>query len=533
MFILKTLIKNNLFLIIIVLTFFIVKLSSISFLPLFNDEMDVGNQTFSLSNNLRDYRGNFLPTYLDSFSESRAPLLMYLSIPFVKFLGLNPISVRLPSIIFACLSLIYFYLLVSKLTTKSIGLFSTFILSTSIAFFHYSGLAFETSLLILLIISTTYYFYLKKYFLSLFLFSLTFYTYNIANIFVPLLVIFLFVSNYQSIDKRKFFLSSLLPIILCLPLLFQIVTGSASNRFSLISIFNQNQKDSIEIKRSSATNPYSIPEKIFHNRFQSTFNTFLNNYISSFSGDFIFLKGDPNPRHSVPSFGLFLAPLFLIIPFCFFSKNASNKLFIFWLIISPIAASLTQNGGNHLTRLFPLIIPLSFFFGCALDFIFLKFKIIFIVFCLFFIYSCFSFYHEYQTHYLTNQYQSWGYGYQQLFSNLPNHQRLFVSNLNYDLVTPFVFYQKHSNQILNDQSTENIFQDFSGFKINSTYFITNWKGNTLDQIKNFAQPNDLFILKQLKDIPGDMDLANFDGFKLINQIKDPHQTLLYQVILKE
>ena len=63
--------------------------------------------------------------------------------------------------------------------------------------FHYSRAAFEVTLLISLILAGTYFFYLfvrylknKFLYLSIIFFGLSFYTYNTANIFVPLLVIF-------------------------------------------------------------------------------------------------------------------------------------------------------------------------------------------------------------------------------------------------------------------------------------------------------------------------------------------------------
>ena len=533
--------KSKIILLLTIITFFFLKLYNLSSPPLFSDEMDVGNQAYSLATNLKDYRGNFLPTYIQSFSESRAPFLMYLTLPFVKLIGLNYLSVRLPSLIFSSISLYFFYLLVKKISKKeSLALFSVAILSLSPTFFHYSRLAFESSLLLLLILSASYYYLNKKHLLSFILFSLSFYTYNTSNIFLPLLALFLFITTYKSIDnKKRYFQKLIIPLLILLPLIFQIVSGKASNRFSLISIFSQDHQATVEVKRSSHPEPYSLKERVFHNRPLEIVKTFSSNYLTAFSTQNLFLTGDPNPRHSVPAFGFFLLPLAILLPFSFFNKDSKNSFFIFWLLISPIASALTSNGALHSTRLFLMLPALAFFLASGAEYLFHKDKIILLALLPIFTFSFFSFYHELHQHYPKDQFESWGFAYQDIFTNLPEHQRFLISNTDYNLLTPHVFYQKISPLYLQDanftdQPQDNIYQDFTGYQTSpNNYLITNWNGDTLNQVKDKAQTGDLILLKQLKDIPGDMDLANLESFQLIKQVRDPYQNLLYQVILKK
>lgn len=533
--------KNYLPLILILAISFILKLFQLSSPALFGDELDVGNQAYSLSQTLKDYNGNFLPSYMDSFSESRAPFLMYLTAPFVKVLGLNYLSVRLPSLIFSTLTLLFFYLLLQKLhQNKTLSLLSTSILAFSPAFFHYSRLAFESQLLLLLILSATYFYLKEKHLLSFILFALSFYTYNTANIFVPLLAIFLFASSFKTIKNKKSYFLKLAPaILILLPLAFQILFGSASNRFSLISIFSSDNQALVEVKRSSAQNPYSLSERLYHNRPLEITKNFTQNYLSSLSIENLFLHADPNPRQSIPGFALFLLPLVFTLSFLFLSKIKSNKLFIYWLFISPLASSLTQTGAYHTTRLFLILPALAYFLGLSLYSLLQRSKLAFLLITTLSIFSFSSFFHELHQHYPKDSFESWGYGYQELFSNLPQHQRLFISNTNYDLLSPYVFYQKVDPRLLQDpeftdQPQDNIISNFTDYTLGQdNYFITNWQGDTLQNIKDFAQSGDLFILRQLKDIPGDMNLSDLENFQLINQIRDPYQNLLYQVILKQ
>jgi len=60
--------KYNWYLILLVVIFLLFRLYSLNSLPLFGDEIDVGNQAYSLLTTARDYKGNLLPSYIQSFS---------------------------------------------------------------------------------------------------------------------------------------------------------------------------------------------------------------------------------------------------------------------------------------------------------------------------------------------------------------------------------------------------------------------------------------------------------------------------------
>lgn len=528
--------KFNLPLILILLIFFLIRIYKINSLTLFGDEIDVGNQAYSLLKTARDYKGNFLPSYIQSFSESRAPLLMYFTVPFIAIFGLNSWGVRLAPLFFSLLTLVFFYLLVKKISNKNTSaIFSVLILATSPIFFHYSGLAFESTLLLFLIVSATYYYISKKYLVSFILYALSFYTYNTANIFVPLLLFFLFITDIKQVKNlQKYFLSAIPAILLLSPLIYQIAFGSAANRFSLISIFNSEQAQTVEIKRSSVSNPYSISEKIFHNRPEQILKNFSQNYLESLSLNTIFVSSDPNPRHSVPTFGFILLPLCLLLPFIRF--NSYDGIFLFWLLAAPIASSLTIGGGHHATRLFLLLPAIAYFLGKGVDFLYARYKTILIIISMFFIYYLASFLHEYSAHYSTDQYQSWGYGYQQLFESIPNTEAdIYISNPNYDLLKPYLFYKKIDPKLYQNNFTDQptAINSLLGYSLDKAHFITDWKGDTLKKIADTANSGDIFVLTQLKDIPGDMILDNLTGFTLQKVILNPFGQPIYQIIQKQ
>ena len=557
--------KLNIGLIILLAVSLLIRLIKIDNLSLFGDEIDVGYQAFSLLQTGRDYKGNFLPTYIQSLSESRAPLLIYLTIPTVKIFGLNPLGVRLPPIIFGVLSIYLFYKLIFLLSkSDKLALYSSAALSFMPWHFHYSRSAFEVTLLLSIILAAIY-FTLKfietsrqKYlYFAIIHFCLSFYTYNTANIFVPLIILFLFFNNFKKITSKinlkNFFVSFAIFFCLTLPLIYQIFFGTAANRFNLISIFHdQTLIDNIITKRTSFSSSTQLVEKIFHNKPVVWGKTFIQSYLSSFSLPFIFSSGDQiNIRHSLPGFGLvFLVFLPLIIKglFSLNFKDKLHQLIFFWLLISPIAASLTTNGGNHATRLFLMVIPLAYFTGLGLTDILNQPKIfskIFISFLFFgFIFEISAYSHEYFTHYPKDFPKPWNFGYRELFSSIPEHSsnRIFISNSNFNSLLPYLFYQKISPQTLppiNDIESRKIISDMSGFKLtDKIYFINNWYHNNeiFNRVNEIAQPGDTFVLFQLNEIPGDMDLSQQSplvNYQVLKVVKNPNGSILGQIIQKQ
>ena len=552
--------KSHLFLIFILLVSFLIRIYNIENLSLFGDELDVGYQAYSLLQNGHDYKGNFFPTYIQSLSESRAPLLIYTTIPTVALFGLNEMGVRLPPIIFGVLSIYFLYNLVLLLTNNYLlSSLTAFVLAVNPWHFHYSRTAFEVTLLLSLILLGSYFSYKfinqsknKFIYLAILFFSLSFYTYNTANIFVPLIVLFIYFTNLKffssKINLKNFSISSLLFFILVLPLIIQIFFGSAANRFGLISIFkNQNLIDQIVTKRTtfSATSPNI--ESIFHNKPISWTNEFSKNYLSSLSLPFLFIYGDQtNLRHTIPGFGLvylIYLPFLLFGLFRYSNQDKLSKLMLYWLIFSPIASSLTISGGTHATRLFLMTVPLAYFTALGIQYI-LNYKNIisriFIFGCsIILLFQIVSYSHEYFVHYPKDSFEVWNYGYKELFSSIPaTSNKVYISNALYNSLLPYSFYQKYStnNNYLNDSNQENIISNFSGFSLNqSVYFINDFKeSDHLRAINNIAQTGNIFLLFQGYDIPGDMDFTvkSLDGYKTIKTVFNPNNTILGQVIQK-
>jgi 4-amino-4-deoxy-L-arabinose transferase-like glycosyltransferase len=513
------------------------RLIGITKIPLFGDEIDVANHTYFLSQTLHDYKGNLLPVYIDSFSESRAPLLMYASIPSILIFGKNALGLRLTPLIFGILSIYFLYLLV-KLTTKNkkIALLSALVMSITPWHIHYSQMSFEVTLLLFLILSGTYYYLKKKHYLSVFLFSLCFYTYSTANIFIPILGIFLYFYN-KPLPFKKTIKIAFFTLLLLSPIVLNIFNGKASNRFKIISIFNSPEKITKLIYRRTSFSANPNKEKIFHNKATLFASEFAKNYTKALSLNFLFTEGDANPRHQIPNTSLI--PIALVIPLIIGLFSHPNKLFIFLLLIAPIPSALTIGGDSHATRLFLLLPAISYLIALGLNKISIKSS--YLIFSLCAVSLVFYFY-EYQ-YYWQENYRFLNGNYNQLFSKLPqNCSRYFISNTTHNSLPYSMFYQnyKPSNFIQNfkgDHNREDIYLDMSGFSLNENiYFINDWKakGNTLAKINDFAQTNDCFLLFQLNDIPGELNLTAdpIEGYETIYSAREPSLQLFGQIIKK-
>ena len=519
---------------------------------LFGDEVDVGYQAYSLLKTGKDYKGNFLPAYIDSFAEPRAPLLMYATAPFLAIFGLNEWGVRLVPAFFGILSILLLYALVWELfKDKVFALAAALFLAVTPWHLSYSRAAFEVSLLLFLILGGTFcflkalrgqFFWLLAAVIS---FGLTFYTYNTANVFVPLWALVLVFFYRREIfrlwekSSRKIVFSLGFGIMVVSPLLFQILLGSAAFRFNLISIFsNPRTLETIVFKRS-AVEFGSILERFFHNKPIYWLREFLSNYLEAFSFKFLFVSGDPNPRHSIPGIGLlffsFLPPLLLGLYQAIKKKDKNHWLIVGWLAIAPLASSLTVDGGNHATRLIlmlpPLIILTSLGTALITRLRWGRFLILFLSITLSF--EVLFYLHEMTVHYPKEQYRHWHYGYKEAVmlykENKDYCQKLYLNNSHEPFLIRYLFWAQTDpswfrENLISDKE-EKIFEKvFLGFSLGNSYFGRIIVPERLEAVKALvAEKGVCYLAFQGDEVPGDWDFEKDPPSKIrtLGTVKDP------------
>jgi 4-amino-4-deoxy-L-arabinose transferase-like glycosyltransferase len=547
--------KKNIGLVLILILAIFLRFNKLDYLELFGDEIDAGYQAYSLLETGRDYKGHLLPLYAQSFSEWRAPMMMYFMIPFIKIFGLNEWGVRSFSAFFGVVSLLGFYFLMMKIgVKKKISLITAFLLAILPWHIQYSRSGFEITLMSSFIIWGIYFLidYLNKnkvykLFLSASLLSLSFYTYNTANVYVPLLLLLVFgikkLTTTGKVVKPAFKLLVIM-FLLSLPILYQIFFGQASARFGKVSLFNDDNLIAEVISYREQQN-YSMLSKIFYNRYVLSAKKIGANYFNSFSSDFLFGMGDVTFRHSLHKVGnLFWVYLvFLVVGFvCFVKKkdkNFGDYFMLGFLIISPIPSSLTVDGAYHATRLFLMVFPLGYFAALGFNKIFEYKKIIGIAlgFVLFFEFAYFQYY--YWNSYKLDSWRWWQVGYKEMFQSVNNvsgdYKKVLIENTYEPALPRFLFWSQYNPRKifgLNDNKSAEIIDGFEGFCLDSKFCFVNYGDGVFD-IKNMVK-GDLYVINHSLNVGGDWDWSKNppEGITTLKAIKNPLGENLFYLVTK-
>ncbi len=544
-----------LLLIILLISLFIRSYSLLSSPPsLFSDEVDAAYQAYVFNQCGTDYQGNKLPTHFHSFADNRTSAYIYSIALTQKLTGPTAASARIPSIIFGTLSVLAIFLFVkSKYSTKT-AYIASILMAISPWAIHYSRTGFEVSGMLFFYIMALYYFELFKnsklsrhLILSAVFFVITPYFYSTAKLFTLITGTVLAVSNYQLLLNKKRLkktLTSLIPaLIISIPLILSTIKGESGYRFSYISIFTDptitQQVNIKRLKISHTRNPYtlglqpSLTDKLFINKYTLTAKLFVDNYLSSFSSNFLFINGDQNLRHSSGK-GLFylIDAFFFLIAFKIFLKKKSKELLIL-LLLSPIPFALTRDSASpHATRLILMLPFLIIFLSLSINNLLKKYS--FLIYPIVFIYllSFSNFFHHYLYIYPQESAGQWHKNIQESVLNLKNktddYQNIYFSNNPEPILPFFLFYTKYLPDNCNFKNTfkHEALLEFAGITIDNKYHFGSieWP-----QIKN-KKDNSLFLVSylELETIKNNISTPN-----IIDKIRSDYETASDYYLIKQ
>lgn len=487
------------------------RLYNLNSLPpsLFSDEVDAAYQAKIFNIFKTDYFGNHPFVHFHSFSDWRTPGLIY-SIAFLLKLGISTdMAARLPSVIFGILSIIIFYLIVKLIfNSKTAGLISAFIFSVNPWHIHYSRTAFEVSGMLFFLLLGIYfwlrfirnprYLYLVS---SILTFSLTPYFYSTAKLFLPLILLSMVLAWPEKLLKNnlKFYLVSFfIGLVTLFPLFTETIQGKSGFRFSYINIFSEpTLAETVNYRRYEevfTNHPNevglspSILSKILNNRFGLITEKFISNYFSSFSTEFLFLKGDGNIRHGFGNHGLLYVFELIFLVFGFTKiKNNTDKFFLYLLIFSPISFSLTRDSnGPHSTRLILMLPSLIYFIFLGLNSLSSRFRYPII---LLYIFSFIVFFNYYNFHYPQLSARLWHTGMEQAVKSTTkyNDKQLYFSDKFEPFMPFFLYYYPYLN-IPKPYHINNSY--FDGASIENRFFFGHiyWNNSTLPKDAIYIAP---------------------------------------------
>jgi len=537
--------SDNKWLLVIILIASFFRVYRLDYLELFGDELDAGYQSYSLLSTGRDYKGHLLPSYAQSFSEWRAPGLMYAMMPFIKVFGLNEWGVRSCPAFLGIVSLLGFYFLLKEIGVKEkVARWSIFLLAISPWHIQYSRAAYELTLMSSLILWAVYFLVKSikndKNLLVVFsgiLFSLAIYTYNTANILVPLLCLASLI--IWRAKKEKWFILIAAGAIFCSPLIYQIFFGHAADRFGTVAIFN-NKEIVAEIDHYRNAGKNTLLSKIFYNKLTVSRRKILFNYFNAFGDNFLFKEGDVTFRHSLHQVGnLYWIELPLIVWGLVVLVRKNNKSKGDWfllslLLIAPTAASLTFDGYNHASRLFLLVFPLSYLAAYGLNNInrYLIFPGLIILF------FEFSFYQYYYWNFYRNEsWRWWHTGYkeamQYVAANKNNYSKVVMDNTYEPALIRYLFWSKSDPKMifsLEDKMDKKV-GSFNGFCLDEKICFVDFQDKF--KIDNLSK-GVLYLISQERNVGGDWDWSKNppEGIEVQKTVRNYDGTPIFYLVTK-
>lgn len=341
---------------------------------LLNDEVDIGYEAYSISTNLRDQWGNFLPlTYFSGFGGTRLPLIVYWTTPFIKVFGVTTVAVRLAGVAAGMILLFSVWLLVRHFQGRVVAGITSIILLLTPWFW---GLTRTTNEAVLALAITVLGLWTlaksqensKRLILSAILLGLSGYAYYSSQIFVPLFIAFLLIGWrwLREKDLRIKIFSVVLLFVILAPLYLTSIHGGGSRvRFSQTSFLgNQSLVGELNVHQGDCKdNAPGLWCRLIYNKPSLWFRELVTNYAHHFSLDFLF---EDNVFWGIlPSGRLFY---WLLIPGVGVSlynlprrKVKGAWLWFSWLLVAPIADSFTGNG--HAMRAFLMVPPVVILAG--------------------------------------------------------------------------------------------------------------------------------------------------------------------------
>jgi len=432
--------KKYLSIVLILILAFVLRVYKVTSIPpsLNWDETSIGYNAYSILKTGKDEWGEFMPVHFRSFGEYKLPVQIYASIPAIAILGLNDFGVRITPVVYGTITVLLLYLLLQELYGKrGISAIASFLLAVSPWHIQLTRGSFESSfslfwfLLGALLLTKG----LKNYkwiIVSMIPFAISVYTYNTARVFTPLFLFVFYILNITFFLKnlKYFVFSFLFFVVLMLPLIPFVLSGEASARYKLVSITDDaGLIPRIEERRNLSKLP-PLVTKLIHNRY--TYNTyyFVENYLSHFTPNFLFINGAGHKQHHVQGVGqlywtqapFLLYGLYLLIK----RKDYSLKLLVSWLLLAFVPVSMTNDSIPNALRTLIAVPIYQIFTAVGLYEFFAVMtkskKLIAAVAVLIFLFNFGIYLNNYYTKYPINYSRDWQYGNSQVVEYIKDNQ---------------------------------------------------------------------------------------------------------------
>ncbi|EKD53321.1 MAG: hypothetical protein ACD_61C00071G0009 [uncultured bacterium] len=365
------------------------------------DEVSIGYNAYSILKTGRDEWGSFLPISFKSVGDYKAPVLIYVTVPFIKLFGLTELGTRLPVAVFSALNVFLFWILISRFifSNKSAELsyLATFIFTLSPWLVPFSRSGFEAitalSFLLLNLIFTFRWRRSEKisdFFLMVIFAYFSAITYHSTKIVVPLLNLFIIFANYRffkssitswySNKKNSLFFISFALFFITVFFVKNFILGSGGTRAGM-TLLTKDYDYTNGILPFISGHPLSWLTSavglisFWYKRFLEYFSP--NFYLSDGLG--LATPGHPGQGviYMIEYPFLIIGSLLLFFRHKFVTDYLSGKftanVLAVWFFIALIPASITNNS-QHALRTLNIVPVFSILISLGMLFVYGKFK---------------------------------------------------------------------------------------------------------------------------------------------------------------
>ncbi len=156
--------KRKIPIVLIIILGFLLRIWNIDKFPatLYGDEQSFAWNAYNILKLGQDEYGNPYPLQFKAFDDYKAPVPVYLLVPFINVFGLNIFSIRLPIVIASTISIIAVFFLARLFLSYKVSLLVAFLFSVSPWHMHLSRGFFEATLSLMFFIWGVYFFVRSK-----------------------------------------------------------------------------------------------------------------------------------------------------------------------------------------------------------------------------------------------------------------------------------------------------------------------------------------------------------------------------------
>lgn len=496
---------------------------------LYWDEVALGYNAYSITETGRDEHGEVMPLLFKSFGEYKMPAYVYIIAVSEKIFGVNEFAVRFPSAAFGVFAVLLTYLLVKELFTHIsyggkrsdllknhaylIALTAALLLAVSPWHIQFSRIGFEANGLLTVILLGFWLLFKsfsnQRYFiLSMITLATSFYFYRAAIVFVPPLLgitgIVFFKSFLKRLKKRTILIGILLFGLVALPMVYVSLTPEGLRRTNQVSIFKpEHSKSVLEFIKKQQESNSPIARIVYNRRVAYLFDA-ATGYSAHFSPEYLFLKGDSNPRHHVGEMGMlymWTIPFLLIGVLVLWERNRYIAVFVLaWLLLGPVPAALSIPSPHALRSLTMLPMP-QILTAVGLVFLFyripVKFRVFYSLILVILTLASFGYYlFQYYGRYPGYSSEVWGDGHRQLVQSLKKDQgrydKIVVSGHYWQPYIYFLFFNKYDPQNYLDSGSN---REFDKYKFGGTSWDKEAYSQELDSVDliEFAESENALI----------------------------------------